>query len=424
MTEEGKRRIHIVGAGLAGLSAALHLATSGEAVTLYEAAPFAGGRCRSFHDRELGCRIDNGNHLVLSGNVAVREYLEQIGSWDSMAGAAEAQFPFMDVKTGERWIVRVNKGRLPLWLFDRHRRIPGTKLEDYASMFRVLLASPDAKLATLLDPSATLTQRFWEPLTIAALNTEMENASARLLASVIVQSFAAGGESCIPLIPKVGLSETFVQPCLDLLKKQGIALAFGHRLCGIGTTEDDKTLRMLDFSNGVSVEVGPKDWVIFALPAWVTKSILPEISMPTEFRAIVSAHYRVEGLVADQVSMTGIIGGLAEWLFVRGSIASATLSCAERYGNYPVRDMAYYIWKDLAKVLNRDPEKLPPHRIFKERCATFAATPEQDALRPGPYTGWKNLVLAGEWTATGLPSTLEGALRSGMKAAQLIMRWE
>lgn len=421
---EAKRRIHIMGAGLAGLSAALHLAISGESVALYEAAPFAGGRCRSFHDRELDCRIDNGNHLVLSGNVAVREYLEQIGSWDSMAGGEEASFPFMDVKTGERWIVRINKGRFPLWLFDRHRRIPGTKLEDYASMFRVLLAGGDVRLASLLDPKAALTQKFWEPLTVAALNTEMENASARLLANVIIQSFAAGGDSCIPLIPKIGLSETFVHPCVEKLKRHNVELAFSHRLCGIGTTEDEKTIRMLDFSNGVSVEISPKDWVIFALPAWVAKSILPEIKMPTEFRSIVSAHFRVDDLVADAVGVTGIIGGLAEWLFTRGNIASATLSCAERYGSYPTRDMAYYIWKDLAKILNRDPEKLPPHRIFKERCATFAATPEQDALRPGPYIGWKNLVLAGEWTATGLPSTLEGALRSGMKAAQLVMRWE
>lgn len=423
--QDAKRRIHIVGAGLAGLSAALRLALGGESVVLYEAAPFAGGRCRSFHDRELGCRIDNGNHLVLSGNVAVREYLELIGAWDSMAGGAgEPSFPFMDVKTGERWSVRVNKGRLPFWLFDRHRRVPGTKIQDYASAFRVLLAGREAKLATLLDPAATLTRRFWEPLAVAALNTEMENASARLLANVVLQSFASGGDSCVPLIPKVGLSETFVQPCLDELKRHNVELAFGHRLCGIGTTEDEKTVRLLDFSNGESVELGPKDWAIFALPAWVAKKFLPEIPMPTEFRAIVSAHYRVEGLAAETVGVTGIIGGLAEWLFTRGDIASATTSCAERYGNYPVRDMAYYIWKDLAKILNRDPDKLPPYKIFKEKCATFAATPEQDALRPGPYIGWKNLALAGEWTATGLPSTLEGALRSGMKAAQLVMRWE
>ena len=166
-----------------------------------------------------------------------------------------------------------------------------------------------------------------------------------------------------------------------------------------------------------------KDWVVLAVPAWIARELLPGLSTPDDFRSIINAHFRVE-VPSNPAGLVGLIGGVAEWCFVRHGVASVTVSCAERYADYPVRDMAVVIWRDLAKLYDLDPEKVPPHRIFKEKYATFAATPEQDALRPLPFDfRWQNLALAGEWTATGLPSTIEGAIRSGLKAAQVVMRW-
>jgi squalene-associated FAD-dependent desaturase len=417
----GTRRIHIVGAGVAGLAAALQLSLAGEMVALYEAAPFAGGRCRSFFDRDLGHRIDNGNHLVLSGNAAIQDYLFLSNALETMGGPGEPVFPFFDIKADKRWTIRMSKGRLPFWLFDKTRRIPGTSLGDYASsLARLAVASSSARVAGCLDTASPLYRCFWAPLVIGALNTEPELASAGLLSNLLNQSFAAGGQACIPLIPKIGLSETFVQPCLNVLRQNGVEVNYNHRLRGIAL--DGRHVRELDF-NGEVVELPPQDWVIFALPAWVTRTLLPEVTIPNDFRSIVSAHYRVDGL-HDPVGFVGIVGGLAEWVFTRDGIVSATVSCAERYGNYPVRDMAWYMWQDVAKLYGLDPDRMPERRIFKERYATFAATPEQNRLRPTAWIGWKNLALAGEWTATGLPSTIEGAVRSGFKAAQVVMRWD
>src|SRR3954469_1184329 len=106
--------VHVVGAGLAGLAAALSLAERGIRVTLHEAGPAAGGRCRSYFDRELGCRIDNGNHLLLSGNRATFAFLDQIGARNTLAGPGRPVFPFIDLATGERWAIRPNAGRFPL----------------------------------------------------------------------------------------------------------------------------------------------------------------------------------------------------------------------------------------------------------------------------------------------------------------------
>ncbi|MDD3029477.1 MAG: hydroxysqualene dehydroxylase HpnE [Alphaproteobacteria bacterium] len=414
------RHVHIVGAGLAGLSAALQLSLSGEKVIVYEAAPFAGGRCRSFLDRELGCRIDNGNHLVLSGNVAVRDYLYLTNATETMAGPGSPVFPFYDITDGAQWIIRMNRGSFPWWIFDKKRRIPGTTLAQYLSVLRILLARRNDTTKGLASNKNILYSRFWEPLIIGALNTEPDIASAKLLRNVLSQSFGAGGNACVPLIPKLGLSETFVAPCLNVLRQNGVEMKYYHRLRSMLWEGD--CVRELAFNNG-KVELNPNDWVILALPAWFMRELLPEVPAPTDFRSILNTHFRLDEMPVSN-GFTGIVSGYSEWLFVRDNIASVTISCAERFKKIPSRDMAAFVWAEIATVLDLDPKKIPPHRIFLEKYATLAATPQQDAQRSSAYTGWKNISLAGEWTATGLPSTIEGALRSGVKAAQVALRWK
>ena len=128
MTRAGQ--IHVVGAGLAGLSAAVRLAAAGHRVVIHEASNQAGGRCRSYHDATLGMTIDNGNHLVLSGNRATLDYLETIGAGERLVGPDAPEFPFVDLATGERWTLRLSDGLLPWWIFDPKRRVPGTRAAD------------------------------------------------------------------------------------------------------------------------------------------------------------------------------------------------------------------------------------------------------------------------------------------------------
>src|SRR5271157_6275202 len=129
--------VHVIGAGLAGLSAAVALCQAGQTVTVVEAGPAAGGRCRSYFDRELDLRIDNGNHLLLSGNQAARAYIAEIGATEHFDIPDQAIFPFVDLKTGERWAIRPNKGRIPWWVLRADRRVPGTRLSDYWPMARI-----------------------------------------------------------------------------------------------------------------------------------------------------------------------------------------------------------------------------------------------------------------------------------------------
>ena len=140
--------VHVIGAGLSGLSCALRLALAGTEVALYESAGHAGGRCRSFLDDSLGCVIDNGSHMMLGANESTRAYLADIGSEDMVSEIAPAAFPFRDVATGQTWRIAPGAGMVPFWLLSRDRRVPGTTWRDYLSVTH--LARADG-LATVRD---------------------------------------------------------------------------------------------------------------------------------------------------------------------------------------------------------------------------------------------------------------------------------
>ena len=222
--------VHIVGAGLAGLAAAVVLASEGREVRLYEAAGHAGGRCRSYFDAELGCRIDNGNHLLLSGNYRALNYLERIGARGTLIGPEDAVFPFFDATTGQRWVLQPNRGRLPWWILRQWRRVPQTRATDYLKALALRRAAPGAVVGEVLDPRGALFARLWEPLAVAALNAGVNQASSRLFWRILVETLGRGGAACRPLVPRTGLSETFIDPALETLQRLGAALHFSARL--------------------------------------------------------------------------------------------------------------------------------------------------------------------------------------------------
>jgi hypothetical protein len=156
-----------------------------------------------------------------------------------------------------------------------------------------------------------------------------------------------------------------------------------------------------------------------AVPPRPAVTMLPGLKTPTKFRAIVNAHFRFDP-PKDLPPLIGVVGGLVEWLFAFPQRLSITISGADRLVDMPREELAQAIWRDICKTAGVQGE-LPPWQIVRERRATFEATPEQNALRPGAVTDKKNLFLAGDWTDTGLPATIEGSVRSGDRAADLVL---
>ena len=409
--------IHIIGAGIAGLAAAVRLTQSGKRVIVHEAAGQAGGRCRSYHDPVLGMMIDNGNHLLLSGNRAAFSYLQVIGAENLLVGPSSAEFPFVDLATDERWLLRPNEGRIPWWIFDATRRVPGTRPQDYLSLLPLLWSASDATVTDVINSKTTIYTRLWQPLLLAALNTDPKEASARLAAPIVRETLLAGGRACHPLIAREGLSTAFVDPALQYMQTKGGTIHFGHRLRALSF--DGPRVTALDFGDDV-VKLGKDDAVILAVPPPVAASMIPDLKRPTEFRAIVNAHFRVAPPTGCP-AITGVINGIVEWIFAFPDRLSVTISGADRLLETPRETLAQEIWRDVVAVTGVA-DAMPAWQIVREKRATFAALPTENGKRPVAKTQWHNLALAGDWTATGLPATIEGAVRSGNKAADIVGR--
>jgi squalene-associated FAD-dependent desaturase len=408
--------VHVVGAGLAGLAAAVSLAAEGRSVWLYEAGRHAGGRCRSYLDTELGCRIDNGNHLLLAGNHRALRYLEQIGALDTLQGPPDAVFPFIDAETGRRWTLRPNRGAVPWWVSSAKRRVPGTRATDYLTVLALRRADPAATVLEALDRRKQVFRCLWGPLAVAALNTSADQASARLYWRTLEETLGRGGAACRPLVPRDGLSETFVDPALSRLRGQGAEARFGARLRALKFAVNHVT--ELVFDTG-PIELSRGDSLILAVPAAVAARLVPALTVPDAYSPIVNAHFRC-AVPAGSPYFIGMIGGAAEWIFRKHEGLSVTVSAADRFVDRPAEVLRDLLWRDAALAYQLPAHPVPPGRILKERRATFLASPAQLVRRPAPTTHWKNLLLAGDYVDTGLPAAIEGAIASGFMAAEYI----
>ena len=415
-----KSRVHVIGGGIAGLSTAVALVTDGVNVSVHEAARQAGGRSRSFHDTTLDRTIDNGNHLLLSGNADTMRYAAAIGSMKALTGPPQPTFPFVDVQTDTRWSVTPNRGFVPWWILRSARRVAGTHAWQYLSALRLARAKNITTVEQALGQPSVLYERFWNPFAVGALNTSPEEAAACLLWPVLRETILCGAKHCRPLIAEQGLSHALVDPAVSHLQQLGASVSTGTRLREVCVANGLVT--RLRFRQA-SIDVGETDFVVLALPPWEIADLLPGIIIPDATNPIVNIHFLLPGPVTgfSDTRFIGVVGGLAQWVFLRGDVASVTVSAAHELARESVDRIAERTWQDVAFALRLDTVCPSKYRVIKEKRATIAQTPDQITKRPGTRTHLPNLLLAGSYVNTGLPDTIESAARSGHRAAQHIL---
>jgi hydroxysqualene dehydroxylase len=309
---------------------------------------------------------------------------------------------------------------VPLWVLYSKRRVPGTSLGDYVKGLKLLTAG-DRTVAELFARQGALYRRFWEPFAVAVLNTAPEIAAARLLVPVIRETLAKGADASRPLIARRGLSDTFVDPALDALARRGAEIRLGCRVVGLECEAD--RLTGLALSRGHE-GLAPGDAAVLATPPWTAAELLPGLTVPDAYAPIVNVHFRLDGGRRPLLStpILGLVGGTAQWLFVRDDVVSVTVSAAHALAERAAR----------RSPRSSGPRSPAPSSSTWRRCRRCASSrsaappssprPPRSPAARGRRPHLRNLVLAGDYTDTGLPATIEGAIRSGRTAARLVLR--
>jgi squalene-associated FAD-dependent desaturase len=292
--------------------------------------------------------------------------------------------------------------------------VPGTSAADYFRLARLLFVRKDVPVCSTLACAGPLYERLVQPLLLAALNIDPREGSAALASTIVRETLLRGGRACRPLVAREGLSGVFIEPALKHLRERNVGVRLEHELRGLRMAGDE--IEALDFGAD-AIRLGRTDAVILAVPAHAAAGIVPGLQTPQGYRAIANAHFRIAA-PAHLPPMIGVINGTVEWIFTFKDRLSVTISSADRLLDQPRQELAQALWREVSAVTGVAGE-LPPWQVVRERRATFAATPAENARRPGARTPWRNLFLAGDWTATGLPATLESAVRSGNRAAEL-----
>jgi hypothetical protein len=296
--------------------------------------------------------------------------------------------------------------------------VPNTTILQYLDSFKLAFARTNATVAEVLRQDE-LYRILWEPLAVSALNTPADEASARGFWRVLAKTLARGGSFARPLIARETLADTFVTPGLEFLARHGADVRLGTRIKKLAF-EGDRIVG-IESDNGTE-EWGKGDRVILATPPAVARRLLEQFIVPTEDEAIVNAHFATSDPENRPIEVIAIVGGAAHWVFRRPGLTSVTVSAARQMVDGPPDMIAQRLWADVARAFPELGNAVPPFRIIKEKRATIRQSPSDELIRPKMETSYGNLWLAGDWTRTGLPATIEGSLMSGFRAAKAALK--
>ena len=440
----------VIGGGFAGLAAGAALAAEGVRVTVLEKRPVLGGRAYSYTDATTGETIDNGQHAMMGCYHHLFRFLDRIGATDKLVIQPNLRVAMLDPERG-RGVIACPQLPSPLHMA---AGVLGYRLLGVADRVRVLVGGlrllamkkrRDPRLGRLtvdgvldlLGQSEAARRAFWHPVALATLNEDPALASADLLAEVMVRAFFSTKEDARFVLSRVGLSDLYTDDARRFIEARGGRVETKAQVVGIGVRGDE--ISHLELRDGrrltaqAYVSAVPPQSLFPLLPLAVRREV-PALGAIERLVSspIVSVHVWFDRPLLDD-DFVGFVGTQTHWCFNRdkitgrdprgGSYLTFVISGARAIVDLDADAIVAATLADVRRLIPGAAAATVRHtQVVKEKFATMSPTLEAAALRPAAATPFVNFFLAGDWTATGLPATIESAVASGHAAAALAAR--
>ena len=423
------KRCLIIGGGLAGLTAASILSSKNFSVTLIESSPKLGGRTYSFNDTETDTIIDNGQHILMGCYRETVSLLKLIGAENNFDYQKNLFLKFID-RNKNQFQINAGISFYPFNLLIAILNYDVLNFSDKILFIKFLLKLPLLSKKSLRkitvkewleneNQNPNIIKGFWEILCVGALNTNLEKASALVFYDVLIQIFFRGNFASTIILPKYGLSESIINPAASFIEKNS------------GTTLLSESIKEIVVKNQKVVSVKSDkniyddfDYVISAIPLYALDKIIPkknlDINLELEYSTILNIHlWLKENSLSEK--FYGLLDSPLHWIFVKENHINIVISDADYLVDKTKEEILKFVIEELVQYTSIKDEDIQRYKIIKEKRATFVPNINTLDKRPNNKTPIKNLFLAGDWTNTGLPSTIESAVKSGRMAAELVL---
>lgn len=435
----------VIGAGVAGITAAVKLADAGYRVTLLESGKRIGGRIASFEDEKTREVIDYGQHVLIGAYKDFLALINKLGTSHLLYKKRNTDIPFYN-KGGKSYRLYSNQFPGKAGLLIALMKIPGMNTSVFSGILKLYrqikfnsLFTKDLTAFDILDKfgqNYDVITNFWEPLVISTMNTELKNAPAVIFEAVLREGLFSGASKSRLIFPADGLGE-LIAPIDSYLSNRGGELIAGNLVKDI----EIENRRVSFITTNNNEQLAATAYILAAAPESVRKltyrnvNEIADIAGKFNSSSILSVYLWYDSEVMD-IEYMGVLNSPVHWIFNRRLLCKSddklkksypghitlTVSAANIFRNLNEGQIIEMVINELLEVLPKTKDaELLHYRVINYAKATIELNNENEELRPDNTTRIKNLFLAGDWTKTGLPATIEGAAKSGNEAAERII---